>query len=212
MAVRMTPGLYSTGKYTVRSPRLIDADTIYTCIAIRSFDDVYQKGEDVYETYYEPYGIVNGVSVDGRPFDFELETANNPNIITLQNKFGALYYVPDTFITSYPNQTDVIYSQRILSVTLGPLPIDLDISNITAEIADLVTDKLGIANPIVRENSVPVLTNPSYEEHLSMERSRKAAIVRNESLREQLIAAQKQISRLQAKVVVYEGIFQQLNP
>lgn len=209
MAIKLTPAIYSNGKFTVRMPRQIDAEAIYTCIAIRSFDDIYQKGEDVYETYYVPYGVIDGVMVDGRAFDFETERAGSPNIITLQNKLGALYYIPDTFITSFPNQTDILYTQRILSINLGPLPATLDITNITADIEDLVKNRLGISNPAVRENSVPVITNPTYEESVAMERSRKAAIVQNESLREQLVKAQALINQQQATIAIYEDIFQQ---
>lgn len=212
MAIKMTPAIYSNGKFTVRSPRVIDANTLYTCIAIRSFDDIYQKGEDVYDVYYAAYGIVDGVTVDGRPFSFEVERAVLPNIITLQNSQGALYYVPDTFITSFPNQTDLTYSQRIISVGLGPLPVTLDITNITADIGDLVKDRLGIANPDVRENSVPILANPTYEEHVTMETSRKAAIKQNLSLREQLVIANATIAAQQTTIAMYEGIFQQIQP
>lgn len=206
MTDKYTPDMYVVGKWSVRAPWTISSTTTYTCIAIRSFDDLYGKGEDVYNTYYVPYGCTDGVTVDGMPFKFETERLRLPNIVTLQDANGSLYYVPDTFITSYPDETEVPYSQRVISVALGPLPDTLDITNIISEISDIVKSRLGIESPVVQENVASVTSNPSYEEYLTMERVRKSAITANTSVREQLVAANTELAKLRQQIDAYEAI------
>lgn len=202
---KLTPSINTSGKYKVKSPWRINESTILTCIAVRSFDDIYKKNEDVYEVYYEPYGCTTGVQVDGRPFDFEQERNHLPNIVTLVDPFGAVYYVPDTFITSMPIQSDIPYSERILSISLGPMPDALDVDNIVNEVTEIVKSKTGMTNVNVLQHSLALLENPSYDEHLAMERVRKASLNNANSVFEKLELANAEIARLTAVVAKYEA-------
>lgn len=202
---KLTPSIDSIGRYTVKFPWTINANALFTCKAIRSFDSIYKLGQDVYQSYYVPYGATNGVLIDGVPFDFEKERLLEPNIITLMDSAGSVYYIPDTFIATIPDQTDISYSQRVLAVSLGPLPGNLDISNFKADLQDLITSKLGIANPQIIETVAPLTDNPTYEESLVMERTRKASITNNTSQREQLVQQQREIARLNRIIQAYES-------
>lgn len=202
---KITPTVNATGKYKVRLPWVINENSILTCIAIRSFDDIYNKNEDVYDVYYETAGAVNGSIVDNKTFDFEKERLLLPNIITLQDVNGGIYYVPDTFIASIPTQSDIPYSERIISVSLGPMPDYLDISNITDELTDLVKSKTGMSVVTVREHSLALLDNPTYDEHLAMDRVRKASLENDVSVYEELNKANAEVQRLNLIIAKYEA-------
>ena len=201
---KMTPSMNATGKYKVKLPFKINENAVLTCIAIRDFDDIYSKNEDVYEVYYETAGLTNGTVVDQQPFDFERERLLNPNIITLSDVTGALYYIPDTFILSMPAISDVPYSERILSVSLGPMPDMLDVNNVKAEMTELVKSKTGMTTVVVHEHSLALLENPTYDEHLAMERVRKASLQNSASVYERLARAEAEVTRLNALVAKYE--------
>lgn len=206
---KLTPSIDATGKFKVKLPWRINENSILTCIAVRSFDDIYKKNEDVYDVYYETAGCTNGTIIDGRPFDFEKERLALPNIVTLVDAAGGVFYIPDTFILQMPMVSDVPYSERIISISLGPMPDALDISNVTTEVGELVKKKTGMTNVTVREHSLAILTNPTYAEHLAMERVRKASLANATSVFEELAKAQAEIARLNLLVLNYEAVLKQ---
>lgn len=202
---KLTPKVNTSGKFKVKLPWRINENTILTCIAIRSFEDIYNKNEDVYEVYYERYGATNGLEVDGRPFDFEQERSHLPNIITLADPFGGVYYIPDTFIASMPTQSDIPYSERILSVSLGPMPDALEIDNIVTEVSELIKSKTGMTTVNILQHSLALLDNPTYDEHLAAERVRKASLENATSVYEDLAKAEAEVIRLNSVVAKYEA-------
>lgn len=202
---KLTPTVNTSGKYKVQLPWRINENSILTCLAVRSFDDIYNKNEDVYEVYYERYGLTNGLDVNGQPFDFDKERLLLPNIITLVDAAGGIYYVPDTFITSMPTQSDIPYSERIMSVSLGPMPDALEIDNIVTEVMELIKSKTGMTNVNIVQHSLALLDNPTYDEHLAMERVRKASLANATSVFEELAKANAEIARQNALIAKYEA-------
>lgn len=211
MADKISQLLGVSGNFTVKRPWVIDGNAVLKVIGVRSFDDIYKKGEDVYETYYVPYGAVNGATVDNRPFNFDAETKLHPNIITLMTKQGGVYYVPDTFIASYPTGGAIAYSHRVLSVSLGPLPDYMDTTALRNTIQDAVVKELGIVRDriVVADSRAALLTNPTLDDHLAMEAARAGAVQFERSKDEQIIDLQNQITALNRTIHNYEVIITQ---
>lgn len=171
--MKQTPQLHAKGFYKFASPWTVKAGTIYECLAIRTFTDIYKLGQDVYRTYYEPVGLIEGVVVPGTsvPFTFSTEVAQEPNIITLRGSDGSMIYIPDTFILKVPDSTLVPYSQVVLGVSLGPLPDDVNIDIVKQDIAALVASRMGI-NANVKVCRAGLESNPTFDEHVLLERAR----------------------------------------
>lgn len=184
MAIKFTPMMYARGKYELKTPWIANVAKIYTCIAIRSFEDIYKQGEDVYKTYYEQY-VREGDVIGGTAFNFEAETELLPNICTLRSEDNELIYVPDTFILSFPNTTMVPYSNVVIGINLGPLPDELDLLHIEGLLKDNVLKHFGV-NAEVNAMRLPMSSNPSPEEHEQLEIVRQAAITNNTSLEERI--------------------------
>lgn len=187
MATKFTPMMYARGIYELKKPWNAVSTKIYTCIAIRSFEDIYKQGEDVYKIYYENY-LRDGESVNGITFNFADEAAQLPNICTLRGEDNELLYVPDTYILSFPNTTMVPYSNVVLGLSLGPLPDELDLINVTAMLKDSVIKYFGVT-PAVNVMRLPMSSNPSPEEHEQLELVRQGAINNNESIEQRLESA-----------------------
>lgn len=190
---KKTPQMYARGKYELKKPWSANASKIYTCIAIRSFEDIYKQGEDVYQTYYAAY-LAEGDSSSGSAFSFNLEVAESPNIITLRADDNELIYVPDTYISSYPDTTTVPYSQLIAGVDLGILPDEYSTDIIEAAILDLVLKQFGIVGMIDLIRT-PTSSNPTPEEHEQLVALREGAIASNPSLETQLEQANTTLAR-----------------
>lgn len=144
--MRMTPPLAARGIYQLRQPWEVPASKVYTCQAIRSFQDIYEMGEDVYRRYYEPYGLSRG--------DFNDDEQVNAAIVTLISDDFDIVYVPDTYIASYPDMGVVNYQRVILSVDFGILPDFLNLDYIRQEMGTVGSKILG-KEPEVKEAVAP---------------------------------------------------------
>lgn len=172
---KRTPPLSTTGRYVLRTPWSTNPAMLYTCLAIRSFDDIYKLGYDVYSTYYEPMGLTDGAVVGGVPFQFSNERTAKANIITLRAADGTFLYVPDTYVASYPDMGEHKYSHMVLSVSLSALPDYLDLAAVKDAVSGIVSQMFGLV-PIVKEHRTPSTTNPTAAQHEAMEAARTAAI------------------------------------
>lgn len=184
--MKTTPLMYARGLYVLEKPWVANSNKIYTCIAIRSFEDIYKQGIDVYSTYYEPV-VQEGATIGSGTFSFAAESAERPNIITLRAEDNELIYVPDTFIKSSPNTTIVPYGHILAAVDLGLLPEEYPTDVIEAEIADVVLKHFGIKTSI-SIMKYPTTSNPTVEEHEQLTALREGAILANPSKDTELIA------------------------
>lgn len=204
---KKTPPIGAKGRYTLKSPWVANPGVLYECEAIRSFDDIYQLGSDVYNEYYLPMGLMDGADFEGTPFSFSTEKSLDPNIITLRGSDGTFIYVPDTYILSYPSMDGVRYSRMVISIDLGSLPDYVDLGPLKTSLANLAQQVIG-AVPDVDEHRAASTNQPTALEHDALEAARVAAIsitqtdhqkylqeVQKNALKTQTIAAL--VSRLQ---------------
>lgn len=199
--MKNTPPLRARGRYVLASPWVANPAKLYTTVAIRGFEDLFTLGIDVYNTYYLPMGLIDGQS----GFSFSAEQANKADIITLQSDDGEVIYVPDTYIQSYPNMGEVKYSHVVLSISLGPLPDQNDLTNVKAVLADQVAQVYGIT-PTVVEHRAASTSNPSATEHEALEAARVAAITVLETDHAKALRFQAQNVLLNQKIVALTNL------
>lgn len=190
----MTPPLHVQGRFVTKSPWELPNTLVYECIAIRSFEDIYKLGIDVYDTYYVPMGLVNSPT-----FVFSDEKVARANIITLKGSDGSIVYIPDTYILSFPNAGTVKYHHVVLSASLGALPEYLDMSALQREIENLIGGKTGVTAS-VKEMVAPTTDQPTKENHEILEASRIGSITSFENDYTRLKKEEAKSALLQAKV------------
>lgn len=173
---RITPPLMARGKYVLRTPYVINGAMEYQCIALRDFVDCYRRGEDVEGLYYTPVNLIDGEN----GFSFDAEATLGVNIVTLKGADGSLLYVPDSYIESYPTQSEVKYKQVILACTLGILPDYVDLTELTAEVQGVVSGMTGVTVEVTFATA-PVLNNPTEADHVAFEQIRLGNISTSET-------------------------------
>ena len=173
--IKKTPPIFAKGRWILRLPFIANPTKIYTCIAIRSFADVYKLGQDVYRVFYLTMGVTDGGAIAGLPFNFIAERQLKPNIITLQADDGETIYVPDTFIQRFPDMGDVKYSHLVLSVSLSAVPDYLNLEEVKDAVAQTIASRFGFV-PQVREHRAPSTDNPTPEQHEAIEAARLASL------------------------------------
>jgi len=167
--IKRTPPIDTKGRYTLIAPYVADATKVYTCRAIRSFDDVYEQGEDVFPEYYENVGL------DITVFNEDADTG--ANIITIMDDDGGVIYVPDTYIESYPMMGNVTYSHTVISVSLGAIPDYIDLEFTKTQILNVITDLVNPPTKVVNVNKAPSVGLVTPADHEVAEANRTASIV-----------------------------------
>ncbi len=199
---KMTPPLNAEGRFVVTTPYTLNSNILYKCIAIREFDDIEQKGENVYERYYEAYGRVDGQ--DG--FSFSNEVALQAEIVTLKGQDGSYVYVPTTYITSYPDLSEIKYHHVILSVSLGPLPETFDTAAVVTQVRNAAMAVTGVESPTVLVHAAPTINNPTAQQAIDLEQTRLGNITLVETPNQTIERLNSENVALVAQILIYEQI------
>lgn len=203
----ISPEFGASGRFTLREPYALNTNILYSVIAKRSFADCERRGDDVYQRYYQSQGLVDG----DNGFSFDTERGNGVQIITLQGQDGSFYWVPSSYIATWPDVSEVTYHQHILTCSLGALPEGIEYDAIIDELQDVVLGLTGIADAEVDVIVSPVTLNPTTEEHLDMERTRLGNITINTSIKERFAAVQNENTELRNYISQLESILRANN-
>lgn len=162
-----TPPINTVGTYKVRSPFTIDSGLTYICEAINGFEALESRDINVYETYYVP----NGLNKDA----FEADRNVAVDIVTLMCDDGPTIYIPSSYIASFPSGTVVPYNRAIISIDLGLVPDNLDVTALKTELNTTAGDYTG-TSPLSALHVMPVTSPVTYADHVSLEAARRAKI------------------------------------
>lgn len=183
-----TPPIFATGRWVIDSPFSVPASTIYICKAVRSFDDLKARGIDPYDAYYLPKGLDRSL--------YESDVTNLANIVTLMSDTHPTVYVPDTYITSYPDTTTVPYRHLVLSISLGAVPNTLVLDDFKAKIEEYSLASLGIQSVVKEHQAGGMAEGLDQISHQAAENNRLARIDGNQTDYAKLLNAQEELERL----------------
>lgn len=165
---KITPTVGTKGTFLLADPWIANPGEIYEITAIRTLSELARTGVDPKKSIYAAMGLTDGT----RNFVWADEEKINPYILTLSGSGGNIITIPDTFITSYPDTSIILYQRGIISVDLGIFPEDEDLSSIASDLTDLVRSRTGMPASS-KVHSLPLKTQPTSEQHLAYENVRK---------------------------------------
>lgn len=190
-----TPPLHAKGIFVLEAPWVTVADSLYEVIAIRSFADFVEVGQNAFELFYRPKLLVEA--------DYEADKALGASIITLVSPSRPTIHVPDTYITAYPDMDNVAYKSVVLSIALGAVPDILDLTFLKDQVAGVVSDTIGII-PTVLVHAAPATGVVTSDQHLALETARLAAVTNRTTDRAKLIELQNANDALHVKIALLE--------
>ncbi len=195
------PALYSEGRYTFRAPFdtvVVPSDVILKCMAIRSFDDVYNEGIDVFKAYYQPHTINES--------DFTADRLAKVCILTFTKVDGTFYQIPSSYVLQLPSGDTVPYCHLVLSISFGAIPDALDLNAIKTALAATASDVIGVV-PTVVENKAPTIAGSVVTEaqHVALEIAREAAIEIRTTDRSENIRLNTLVGSLNATIAELEA-------
>jgi len=195
--VSMIPPINASGVYALVTP--FDTKVVsglrYTCNAVRTFKELLASGVDVVADYYTANGLQES--------DYNTDYDNGVCIITLQSSKGDLLYVPSSYISSYPDTSGVPYNAVALSVLLGQVPQNMDLTYLKGELVAAVMDAAGISAS-VRTVTYSETTCVAYETHKSLQAQRDLARTQSQTEYSKRIAAEAERDRLAERLAALE--------
>ncbi|MNQ14370.1 hypothetical protein D3C85_273190 [compost metagenome] len=189
----ITPPLLTKGRYTLVEPFTALPTVIYTCAALRTFDECLAGGLDVLNAIYIHEGLTKT--------EYDRDYKAGKKIVTLMSDTETPIYVPDSYIESFPNFDAVNYNHVIGSFDLGALPDFLNLTNLQLEVAALVSDVVG-KEPIVKIHRGASSGIISPAQHEVAEVARLAAISRRTTYRAENIKLRAQVTTLEEQNAV----------
>lgn len=187
----LTPPLHAKGLYAVKEPFTVKPAGIYTCVALRKFEDLVESNVDVFNVFYAGNGLERSV--------YETDLKDGAVIVTLMDQFGQYVFIPDSHILSYPVPGDVEYHHAVLSVSLGPLPKSFPLDHLIDQLKLSASDAIGL-EPEVKLHSVPTVGAITYEQHEIMEAARTLRVANRQTAHADLQSAREEIILLNEKV------------
>lgn len=173
----LTPPINAAGNYVLFTPYSVPISVIYECYAIRNFDELAEKGIDVYKTYYAPFNLADTI--------YKEDAAMQAAIVFLHGANGTDYAVPNTYIQSYPGDSGIVHHNIVVGLELGLLPSTFDVSYITPLLIDVVKQHVGVETEAMFA-TVPYEGTVSHDKFVQMERSRIANIKSYKTIYQQL--------------------------
>lgn len=167
MPTLRTPPYKVSGLWKLETPWSCNGTHIYTCIAIRKFDEILLDQGDVYRDFYSPMGVSYST--------YEGDRDAGASIVTILSEHGEEIHVPDTYITQYPEVNLADYHHIVLSASLGPLPSKSDLTQVKAKMSEVLEKVVG-RKPEVKVHSAPLTNAITTKQAIKAEQVRKAAV------------------------------------
>lgn len=146
----LIPPINTKGSFVFAPPfdKIIDMSREYTVTGMRSLVELFNNGEKPFDMIYKPVGLTET--------DFNNDVINNVPIIVLSTEGCDFLYVPANRITSIPMISGVKYVEKILSLSLGNVPLDLDLTLLSNTIVDVAYEIVGIKATVTENRSSSV--------------------------------------------------------
>lgn len=168
-----------------------DRSDILTVGSLTSLGEIYANSKDPYALYYANMGVSEA--------DYKKSLANNDIIVGFRNSMDTWYYVPSGYITGLPVINGISYTMMGISITLGAIKTDYDLSGLITTVGNVIKDNIGI-DAIVQPTVLSSERLLSITDSTKIEAARKNNKTKTTStyeLQNMLIAARNQISLLE---------------
>lgn len=198
---RLTPPMGISGSFILRAPFTVDANKIYTVVALRTFSELVARKQDPMKLVYEPVNLTATA--------YSEDQLQGALVVCLRDKTGSLIYVPDTYIDRYPNMGSIRYSRLVLGVSLGMWPDSRDITDVKQAIVESVLSKIGVT-PEIFVGKALTSDFVSEQQHAQITQARMNAITNRETSTATIIRLSDTIAQRDATIAEQELMIEAL--
>lgn len=139
----MLPVLGMHGLFTFKTPFDTEEYKVpLTVIALRTFQDLQSEQIDVLNLIYKKASL--------KDTDYQRDLENKEDTVAIfKDGSNQIYRIPISYITNTPISDGELFEYRFMGFSLGYVPANFDIGNLTKEVEDLVLKNLGVKTKLV---------------------------------------------------------------
>lgn len=184
---RLTPPVGVTGLFILRGPFVAVPTVAYHTGADRTFEEMISRGLDPVKMVYEPVGLGET--------EYKADLAEGAHVITLLSESQKPLYVPDTYIDSYPNMGVVPHSWVVMTISMGMLPDNYNLTRAIQAVQNAVAADTGVMAE-VKVATAPTTDAVTQEQYVQLTQARNAAITNTDTDYTEKLRLQEQNDRL----------------
>lgn len=134
------PPINTKGVFVFKAPfnDKVHDNQEYTVTSVRSLLELHNSEERPYETIYVPVGMSEA--------EFKEDLDNEVPIVVFTTNGNEYFYVPADRILSMPIITGTKYQEKILAISLGLVPLEMDMNLLKDTVLEVVYDVTGISS------------------------------------------------------------------
>lgn len=159
------PKIGAKGIYTLLPPYsdILSPNEEYVCQSLRTLTEMSNSGVNAAKLIYLDHALTEVEYKDG--------LARGVLIVSMLGTSGQWINVPANYIAGAPITDGVPYVVKIIGLSLGPVAVDRDLSNLSASLSNVVKDQLGL-EPEVKIVQVSKITLVPLLNHKTIETAR----------------------------------------
>lgn len=185
----LVPPINGKGLFKFAPPfdSLINTKQELTVNSVRSLVELADSEETPLDTIYKSIGLTEA--------EFQSDLDNDVPIVVFVTEGKEYIYVPANRVLSIPKINGVKYQEKIIAISLGNIPIDLDLTLITDTIKNDVRDIIGVESEpkIVLGSAVAVIDIDEHNQYEALRTNSKSVF---KSYRTQLLELQEEHNRV----------------
>lgn len=169
MRMTLTPPIGTIGTFTFTPPfdTLINGDQEFKVTAVRNLLELENSGEKPFDTIYKPVKLTEA--------EFKSDLDNGVPVVVFVTTGEEYFYVPANRILSIPKISGIKYQEMVLAISLGNIPLTMDLETIKDIIINDVQSAIGIESSvaIVPSSAVSLVDALKHKKFMSLLEGRK---------------------------------------
>ena len=182
--ISLVPPINARGVFKLAPPFdiIIKEEQEFTVHAIRNLVELDASEENPFDTIYKPVGLTE--------VEYQNDLDADIPIVVFVTDGKEYIYIPANRIISIPKINGVKYQEKVLAISLGNIPVDLNLDAVKEVIANDVEGMLGIKSnvKVVNASAVSVIDINKHNEFKAL-RENTASVFK--SYRTRLIELQE---------------------
>ena len=156
----LVPPVNSKGVFKFAPPfdQVLQEEQEFTVHAVRHLVELDDSEEDPFNTIYKPVGLTEA--------EFKSDLDHNVPVVVLVTDGKEYIYIPANRLLSIPKINGVKYQEKVLAISLGNIPLDLDLDAVKDTIANDVEGIIGVLSnvKVVNASAVSVIPVTKHKE------------------------------------------------
>lgn len=134
----------------------------YEVVEIRKIKTIYDNGEEPLENIY----LANNLTAE----DFQNDLEHEVPIVTLSLNDVKFLYIPANRIKKLPNIVGRTATERLITISLGLIPDDINLLTLYKNIEEMVKDTLSIETNVIETPGGPtvLIDETDYNNYIKM--------------------------------------------